>query len=66
LAMINLANRPTLRAFERAYETAIETREVEASYEIAAQARKHCGGTVAFRISPLANSVGAEREGETG
>lgn len=54
LARINLVNRPTLRAFEQAYETAVEAGETDAASEILASAGQHWGGTEAFRLSPLA------------
>lgn len=65
LAMINLANRPTLRSFEQAFETAIENGETEACHELAVKARTRWGHTCAFRLSPLANLICAEQEGGT-
>ncbi len=53
LARINLVNRPTLRAFEQAYETAVEAGETDAASEILASAGQHWGATTAFRLSPL-------------
>ena len=53
LASINLANRPTLRAYEQAYATAVDAGRTDASSEILAAAEKCWGGTLAFRVSPL-------------
>lgn len=53
-ARANVANRPTLRAFERAYETAVAAGEYEESQRILAAATKTWGQTNAFRFSPLA------------
>ena len=54
LASINVANRPTLRAFEQAYATAVGVGEPDVASEILAAARKRWGETAAFRLSPLA------------
>jgi tetratricopeptide (TPR) repeat protein len=54
LASVNIANRPTLRAFEQAYATAVGIGESHAASEILAAARKHWATTAAFGISPLA------------
>lgn len=54
LAQVNLANRPTLRAFEQAYGTAVEARRVGPASEILRAARQRWGGTFAFGLSPLA------------
>ena len=59
LAMVNLANRPTLRAFEQAYETAIGTDEMHAASQLLIAARKRWGGTDGFRLSPLAAAIQA-------
>jgi tetratricopeptide (TPR) repeat protein len=53
LAKINLANRPALRAFEQAYETAVDARETGAASEILCAARERWGRTEAFKLSPL-------------
>ena len=55
LARINLANRPTLRAFEQAYATAVNLGETDLASEILATAGKRWGATVAFQQSPLAS-----------
>jgi len=54
LARINLANRPTLRAFEQAYEIAVAAAESDAAAEILAAARLRWGNTAAFLFSALA------------
>jgi tetratricopeptide (TPR) repeat protein len=53
LARINLQNRPTLRAFEQAYETAMESGQSDAAEEILASAKQRWGTTLAFKSSPL-------------
>ena len=54
LANVNLANRPTLRAFEQAYEAAAGAAEMHAAAELLIAAQKRWGGTWAFGLSPLA------------
>jgi tetratricopeptide (TPR) repeat protein len=54
LATINLENRPTLRAFERAYQAAISADESKAAAEILAAAQMRWGATNAFCLSSLA------------
>jgi tetratricopeptide (TPR) repeat protein len=54
LARVNLANRPTLRAFEQAYGTAVAARRVGPASEILRAARHRWGGTFAFGFSSLA------------
>jgi tetratricopeptide (TPR) repeat protein len=54
LAGINLANRPTLRAFEQAYEAAFGAQEVHAASELLVAARSRWGETKAFELSPIA------------
>jgi hypothetical protein len=56
LASINVANRPTLRAFEQAYATAVDAGKMEVASKISAMATKRWGATAAFRLSPLAES----------
>jgi len=56
LANINLANRPTLRAFEQAYEAAFCAANSEREANIAATAAEHWGATKAFRLSKFAES----------
>jgi len=64
LATVNLANRPTLRAFEQAYETAVGAGETHAASELLISARKRWGGTDGFGLSPLAATIQAEGQGE--
>jgi tetratricopeptide (TPR) repeat protein len=64
LAMVNLANRPTLRAFEQAYETAIGAGEMHAASELLISSRKRWGGTDGFGLSPLAAAIHAENQRE--
>ena len=59
LARLNLANRPTLRAFEQAHSTALAAGEVAAAARLRAQARERWGGTAAFRASSLAGQLPA-------
>ena len=54
LAAINLANRPTLRAFEQAYEAALGATETRAASEFLVAARSRWGDTKAFGLSSLA------------
>ena len=54
LASVNLANRPTLRAFEQGYETAVAAGRPEKAAEILGAAKKRWGMTSAFELSPLA------------
>ena len=54
LAAINLANRPTLRAFEQTYETAINAGRIQAASDTLTAARIRCGNTRALDLSPLA------------
>jgi hypothetical protein len=53
LARVNLANRPTLRAFEQAYKTATVADEAHAATKILGAARSRWGATTAFRLSSL-------------
>jgi tetratricopeptide (TPR) repeat protein len=54
LAGVNLANRPTLRAFEQAYAAAVGAGKSDVASEILAAAGKHWGHTAALGLSPLA------------
>jgi|SRR5271156_994918 len=56
LASVNLANRPTLRAFEQTYEAALCDGQVEAASDILSAARIRWGASHAFGISPLADA----------
>lgn len=65
LASINLANRPTLRAFEQAYQTAVGAEETDAASELLVAARSRWGATKAFGLSPLAQ-INASNQKSTG
>jgi hypothetical protein len=56
LAMVNLANRPTLRAFEQAYEAAVAAGESGRAAKIVAAAEERWGAAQAFRLSKLAET----------
>ena len=58
LASINLANRPTLRAFEQAYGASVAAGESERAAKIVAAAEDRWGATKAFRFSQLARTYG--------
>lgn len=62
LAAINVANRPTLRAFEQAYEAAVGTEETKAASELLVSARSRWGGTKAFGLSSLAQINGSSQK----
>jgi tetratricopeptide (TPR) repeat protein len=67
LASINVANRPTLRAFEQVYETAVAAGETLRAAEILSGAAGRWAGTSAFKLSPLAakmNDVRLKSSGE--
>jgi tetratricopeptide (TPR) repeat protein len=53
LASANLANRPTLRAFEQAHATALDAGESLAAADLVDAARERWGATAAFAASPL-------------
>ena len=61
LARLNLANRPTLRAFELALEAALAAGESHFAAELTADASQRWADTAAFRNSPLAThaNIGA-------
>jgi tetratricopeptide (TPR) repeat protein len=54
LASVNLANRPTLRAFEQTYEAALGAGGPQAAFAVLTSARQRWGATSAFGLSPLA------------
>lgn len=54
LSMVNLKNRPTFRAFERAYKAAVEACEPKTATNVFIAAQKKWGGTQAFGLSRLA------------
>ena len=63
LARVNVANRPTLRAFEQAHMIALCAGDAPAASELLAAATKHWGATRAFRLSPLKKDQLEKREG---
>lgn len=54
LARINVANRPTLRAFELAHDIAVTAGDLQAASELITEAALQWGSTAAFRSSQLA------------
>jgi tetratricopeptide (TPR) repeat protein len=56
LAQLNLANRPTLRAFEQAYQMAVDAGEPQSAAQLRERGTARWGATVAFRESALAMS----------
>lgn len=54
LARINVANRPTLRAFEQAHAIAVDAGDADAASELFAEAMRRWGDTGAFPASRLA------------
>jgi tetratricopeptide (TPR) repeat protein len=54
LAQINLANRPTLRAFQQTYAIALEAGETEAATEVYIKATRCWGTSYSFQFSSLA------------
>ena len=56
LAQINLANRPTLRAFQQTYAIALEAGEIEIATELHARATKRWGRSSSFQFSPFAKA----------
>jgi tetratricopeptide (TPR) repeat protein len=63
LARVNVANRPTLRAFEQALDIAMNAGAMEAASQILAAATMRWGSATAFRSSRLAKSHSVEWEG---
>jgi hypothetical protein len=54
LACVNIANRPTLRAFEQGYAIAVSGGDQVAAKELCSAAAMRWSGTAAFRLSSLA------------
>jgi tetratricopeptide (TPR) repeat protein len=54
LARANVANRPTLRAFEQAYQIAVAAGESRLAVQILADGARLWGNTAAFKLSRLA------------
>ena len=63
LARVNVANRPTLRAFEFAHAIAVSAGDAAAASALLTEAGLRWGGTKAFRISPLARCDSKNSEG---
>lgn len=63
LALINVANRPTLRAFEQAHKMAVSAGDANAAASLLGNATERWGDTAGFKSSPLAASRCARREG---
>jgi tetratricopeptide (TPR) repeat protein len=63
LVRVNVANRPTLRAFEQAHDIAVNAGDMEAAAQILAEATVRWGSAAAFRSSGLAKSHSVEWEG---
>jgi hypothetical protein len=55
LARLNVANRPTLRAFEQAHAIAVKAGDLNVAAELSAEATRRCGTSAAFRSSPMAS-----------
>jgi tetratricopeptide (TPR) repeat protein len=53
LACRNVANRPTLRAFEQAHAIAVGARDVSVASELLVEATRRYGASGAFRSSPI-------------
>jgi tetratricopeptide (TPR) repeat protein len=63
LALFNVANRPTLRAFEQAHKMAVSAGDAGAEASLRAKATERWGDTAGFKSSPLAACCLATREG---
>jgi tetratricopeptide (TPR) repeat protein len=63
LARVNVANRPTLRAFEQAHDIAVNAGDLEAVSQILAEATQRLGSDTAFRSLRLAKSNSQPWEG---
>jgi tetratricopeptide (TPR) repeat protein len=63
LARINVANRPTLRAFEQAHSIALSAADVGIASGLLAEATERWGGSAAFQSSPLAKHSSGQLEG---
>lgn len=66
LVHVNIANRPTLRAFERAYAIAVGTGDAVAASEIRTKATERCGTVAELRLSLLAAPRAASIEMQSG
>jgi tetratricopeptide (TPR) repeat protein len=56
LARVNVANRPTLRAFEQAYEVAVRAGDFDSASEFLTTASERWGDAPYFALSPLADA----------
>ena len=63
LARVNVANRPTLHAFEQAHDIAVNAGDMEAASQILAEATMRWESATAFRSSRLAKSHSEGWEG---
>ena len=63
LALLNVSNRPTLRAFEQAHDIAVSAGDANAAASLLGKATERWGDTAAFQSSPLAAHRLARREG---
>ncbi len=63
LALVNVANRPTLRAFEQAHEMAVAAGDTKTAASLIEKAAERWGDTAGFKSSPLAASRPAIQEG---
>jgi tetratricopeptide (TPR) repeat protein len=63
LALVNVTNRPTLRAFEQAHEMAVSAGNAEAVASLLGKATERWGATAGFNSSPLAACRLARQEG---
>jgi tetratricopeptide (TPR) repeat protein len=63
LSLVNVTNRPTLRAFEQAHEMAVSAGDTKAAASLLGKAAERWGNTAGFNSSPLAVCRLARREG---
>ena len=63
LALLNVANRPTLRAFEQVHDIAVAAGDANAAASLLGKANDRWGDTAGFKSSPLAAYRLARREG---
>jgi hypothetical protein len=63
LALVNVANRPTLRAFDQAHEMAVAAGDIKATASLLGKATQRWGDTAGFKSSPLAACCLATQEG---
>lgn len=63
LALVNVTNRPTLRALEQAHEIAVSAGDSNAAVSLLGKAIERWGDTAGFKSSPLAARRLASQEG---